>query len=149
MSKIFIKLTFITSLFFYFNIMAYVGSTPEEVFKIAAGIFELNKETVKSSANNTNNTQESGQVKQEREKCLAIVGGRNLLLSKSQDWLYVPKGICDKIHSGNFNDIPEDIKQQLDLSHNEHHSAANQLHEEPLEIAYSEGILNTVSSWFN
>ncbi len=33
-----------------------------------------------------------------------------------ESWIYVPKGLCDKINAGDFSGVPGDIKDKVEIS---------------------------------
>ena len=75
------------------------------------------------------------ELKNTREKCIPIIKGKNVILPNKSDcstgnhscagqnqeaekdaWLYVPSGVCQKILTNDFNDIPQDVKDKLNLN---------------------------------
>lgn len=68
------------------------------------------------------------------EKCVPVVNGKNIVkankgtcatgkhscsgqnpANEADAWVNVPKGVCNRIKSGDFSDVPDSVKANLDL----------------------------------
>lgn len=68
------------------------------------------------------------------EKCVPMKNGKNIVKASKNDcqtaahgcagqakagdvdsWINVPKGLCAKINSGDMSDVPQDIKDKLEI----------------------------------